>query len=55
MTRKDSFIEPYMGKDTGTAAFELISMGNQLAFTDYEKLAQDPDMQSMIFGIYATQ
>lgn len=52
-TRKDNFISPYMGKDYGGYDFELVSMGFQYAYTDPDKLAQDPDMESWIYGILA--
>ena len=53
VARRDQFIDPYMGKWYGGTAFELVSMGFQYAFTDYEKLSRDPDMQTWIFGILA--
>ena len=52
-TRKDNFISPYMGKDYEGNDFELVSMGFQYAYTDPDKLAQDPDMESWIYGILA--
>ena len=52
-TRKDNFISPYMGKDYGGSDFELVSMGFQYAYTDPLKLAEDPDMESWIYGILA--
>lgn len=50
-TRKDQFISPYMGKDYGGRAFELVSMGFQYAYTHPELLAKDPDMQEWIYGL----
>ena len=51
-TRKDHFVHPYMGKDYGDqSSFELVSMGFQFAFTEYDTLAKDEDMQSWIFGL----
>ena len=42
-----------MGKDYEGHDFELVSMGFQYAYTDPDKLAQDPDMESWIYGILA--
>ena len=50
MTRFDNFIHPYMGKDYGGQAYELVSMGFQYAYTDPARLAKDPDMQAWIYG-----
>ena len=50
-TREDNFIHKYMGKDYEGNDFELVSMGFQYAYTDPDKLAQDPDMESWIYGI----
>ena len=52
-TRKDKFISKYMGKDYGGQAFELVSMGFQYAYTDYDKLSTDEDMRDWILGILA--
>ena len=53
VTRRDKFISPYMGKDYGGQAFELVSMGFQYAYTDYDRLNQDEDMRDWILGILA--
>ena len=50
-TRKDDFLNPYMGKDYGGRAYELVSMGFELAFTEPSKLAEDPDYANFIYGI----
>ena len=50
-TRKDKFISKYMGKDYGGQAFELVSMGFQYAYTDYDRLSTDEDMRDWILGI----
>ena len=50
-TRRDKFLSPYMGKDYGGHAFELVSMGFEYAYTDYERLNQDEDMRDWILGI----
>lgn len=52
-TRKDKFIHPYMGKDYGGTAYELVSMGFEDAFCKPTELAKDPDMQAWIYGILA--
>lgn len=52
-SRRDKFESPYMGKDYGGSAYELVSMGFQYAFTEPHKLAKDPDMQSWIYGLLA--
>ena len=49
--RKDDFIEPYMGKDYGGRAYELVSMGFQYAYCEPTKLAKDPDMQQWVYGL----
>lgn len=55
VTRKDNFIHPYMGKDYQGQAYELVSMGFEYAYTDPEKLAKDPDMESWIYGLLLTK
>lgn len=50
-TRFDDFIDPYMGKDYGGSAYELVSMGFELAFTHPDRLTKDPEMESWILGI----
>ena len=52
-TRKDDFIDSYMGKDYGGKAYELVSMGFQHAYTDPVKLSQDEDMEQWIYGLLA--
>lgn len=51
VTRFDKFLNPYMGKDYGGYAYELVSMGFQMAYTDPMGLAKDPDMEAWIYGI----
>ena len=51
VTRKDDFLHPYMGKDYGGSAYELVSMGFEYAYTDPTTLAKDEDMQQLILGI----
>ena len=55
VSRKDKFINPYMGKDYKGVAFELVSMGFQYAYTDPQLLAQDEDMESWIYGLLLTK
>lgn len=50
-TRRDKFVEPYMGKDYGGQAYELVSMGFQYAYTEPLQLYKDRDMQEWIYGI----
>lgn len=50
-TRKDDFLNPYMGKDYGGNAYELVSMGFQMAYQEPVRLAKDKDMQEWIYGI----
>ncbi len=50
-TRKDQFLDAYMGKDYGGDAYELVSMGFQYAYCDPEELMKDSDMAEWIFGI----
>ena len=52
-TRKDDFVESYMGKDYNGRAYELISYGCELAYCDPVKLAEDPDMEEWIYGLLA--
>lgn len=51
VTRKDSFLHAYMGKDYGGSAYELVSMGFEDAYMNPANLAADPDMQGWIFGL----
>lgn len=51
VTRKDHFLDPYMGKDYGGRAYELVSMGFEYAFTDPKTLIQDEDFAQFIFGL----
>lgn len=51
VTKRDKFINAYMGKDYGGDGYELVSMGFQMAFTEYDKLSTDPDMRDWILGI----
>lgn len=53
-TRRDHFMSPYMGKDYGGDAYELVSMGFQSVFTNYEGFKKsDPDMLKWSLGLLA--
>lgn len=51
MTRRDDFVNPYMGKDYGGRGFELMSMGYQYLYTDPHKLDKDEQMRKWLLGI----
>ena len=51
--RRDKFLSMYMGKDYGGDAYELVSMGFQMAYTDPLELAKDADMAEWILGLLA--
>lgn len=53
VSRKDDFISPYMGKDYGGSAYELVSMGFEYAYMEPLQLAKDPEMQQWILGLLA--
>lgn len=44
ITRLDDFLSPYMGKDYGENAYELLTMGVQMLYTEPEKLRKDKEM-----------
>jgi SPP1 gp7 family putative phage head morphogenesis protein len=51
VTRKDNFLNPYMGKDYNETAYELVSMGFEYGYTDPAHLMKDADMANWIYGI----
>ncbi|HHV35561.1 MAG TPA: hypothetical protein GXX59_08285 [Syntrophomonadaceae bacterium] len=51
LTRKDKFINKYMGKDYGGTAYELVSMGFEYAYTNPTSLWQDEEYAKWIYGI----
>lgn len=51
MTKKDNFLDPYIGKDYGRDIYEVVSMGFQYAFTNPKKLLQDRDYAQFILGL----
>ena len=53
LTRKDKFLNAYMGKDYGSRAYELVSMGFESAYTNPAYLLQDEDMAEWIYGLLA--
>lgn len=53
-TRKDDFLDWYMGKDYGGDGYELVSMGFQYAYVTPDRLSRDPEMQAWIYGILTT-
>ena len=50
-TRKDDFLNSYMGKDYGGTAYELVSMGFEMGYTDPLQLLTDEDMADWIYGL----
>lgn len=50
-SRFDDFLNPYMGKDYGETAYEIVSMGFELGYTDPLALLKDKDMAEFIYGI----
>ena len=50
-SRFDEFINPYMGKDYGETAYEIVSMGFELGYTDPLRLLKDRDMAELIYGL----
>ena len=55
MTRKDDFLTPYIGKDYGGTAYEVVSMGFQYAYTNLDLLLKDEDFAQFIFGLLSTR
>lgn len=53
VTRRDNFVNAYIGKDYGGRAYELVSMGTEgiIGFTDNVDLSYDEDMRDWITGI----
>ena len=52
-SRFDKFLNPYIGKDYGGRAYELVSMGFEYAYTNPTKLWEDEDYATWIYGILA--
>lgn len=55
LTKKDNFLDPYIGKDYGGSAYEVVSMGFQYAYTDLGLLLEDEDFAQFIFGLLSTR
>ena len=51
VVRVDHFISPYMGKDYGGSAYELLSMGMEALYCGTMQLEQDPEYCDMVWGI----
>lgn len=51
VSRKDEFLDPYMGKDYDGRAYELVSMGFDWFFRHPERMIKDPDYFKFIAGI----
>ena len=49
--RFDKFLNPYMGKDYGGSAYELVSMGFEYAYTNPTRLWEDEDFATWIYGL----
>lgn len=50
-SRFDDFIKPYMGKDYGETAYEIVSMGFEYGYTEPLTLLKDRDMAEFIYGL----
>ncbi|MGX7196740.1 minor capsid protein [Enterococcus olivae] len=54
-TRKDDFLDAYMGKDYGETAYELLSMGTDTLFGDPLEMAKDADMMNWLLETILTK
>jgi hypothetical protein len=54
VTRFDRFTEPYMGKDYGGRAYELMSMGLEMVFYGLYEPERDPEYVAWVLGVLAT-
>jgi hypothetical protein len=52
-TKKDKFIDPYIGKVYNDNTYEIVSMGFQYAVHDPMKLLQDKEYANFILGLLA--
>ena len=52
-TRKDNFLNKYMGKDYNGRAYELVSMGLEMLYTRPHELIKDRDYAQFILGVVA--
>jgi SPP1 gp7 family putative phage head morphogenesis protein len=54
-TRKDRFVHPYMGKDYGDSATEILSMGLESMYNEtYNLWDYDPECADFILGVLAS-
>ena len=53
VTKRDKFINPYIGKDYGRDSYEIVSMGFQYAFHEPNRLLQDREYAQLILGLLA--
>lgn len=51
ITRLDDFLSPYMGKDYDENAYELLTMGVQMLYTEPEKLRKDKEMLEWVIDM----
>lgn len=53
--RKDKFVHPYIGRDYGSGAYEVVSMGYEILFAHrYKELARkDDEYDALLWGIFA--
>lgn len=50
-SRFDDFFEPYIGKDYGETAYEIVSMGFEYGYTEPLTLMKDTEMAELIYGL----
>lgn len=53
LTRRDRFVDPYMGKEYGSA-YEILTMGLEGLFFGTCDLSKDPEFEAFILGVLAT-
>lgn len=51
VTKKDKFIDAYMGKDYNGKAYELLTMGLETLYSNPEKIWKDSDMTTWLYGV----
>lgn len=54
VTKKDHFVDPYMGKDYGGKAYEIMSMGAESAMLSAYNMESDPEYLDFITGLFVT-
>ncbi len=50
-SRFDDFFNPYIGKDYGETAYEIMSMGFEYGYTEPLTLMKDTEMAELIYGL----